>query len=170
MVTVMPLKLNLGLSRKIGQPDYGSLGASCNVEIELEHSLLEHDLDGFHDRVRKVYIACRQAVNDELARQQAGLVEPESNGSPQHRNASHALNGHGTHGHSASARQLEYARELAKQVTGVGVRRLETIAQKMHGKPLAGLSSIEASALIDLLKDLKTGKIDPTAVLNGAAA
>ena len=38
----MPIKLSLGLSKKIGQPDYGSLGASCHVELELgEHALAE---------------------------------------------------------------------------------------------------------------------------------
>jgi hypothetical protein len=35
----MPMKLNVGLCRKVGQPDYGSLGASCNVEVELSGSL-----------------------------------------------------------------------------------------------------------------------------------
>ena len=38
----MPLRLNVGLSRKLGQPDFGSLGATCQVEVELDSSLREH--------------------------------------------------------------------------------------------------------------------------------
>jgi hypothetical protein len=34
----MPLRLHVGLTKKIGQPDYGSLGASCSVEVELDQS------------------------------------------------------------------------------------------------------------------------------------
>ena len=64
----MPLKLSVGLSRKVGQPDYGSLGASCGVEVELDPSLLHADLDGFHAHVRDAFVACQQAVNDELSR------------------------------------------------------------------------------------------------------
>jgi hypothetical protein len=67
----MPLTLNVGLTKKIGQPDYGSLGASCHVEVELDSHLLQHDLDGFQQQVRKAFVACRQAVHDELAKAQA---------------------------------------------------------------------------------------------------
>ena len=31
------IKLNAGFSRKVGEPNYGSRGASVNVELELEN-------------------------------------------------------------------------------------------------------------------------------------
>jgi hypothetical protein len=67
----MPLTLNVGVSRKMGLPDYGSIGASCNLQLELDAGLLEHDLDGFHARIRGACVAAHQAVHDELARLQA---------------------------------------------------------------------------------------------------
>src|SRR5947209_20627072 len=66
----MPLTLNVGLSKKVGLPDYGSLGVSCSVQVELDQALLYHDESGFQQKVRQAYLACHQAVQDELARQQ----------------------------------------------------------------------------------------------------
>ncbi len=70
----MPLKLNVGICKKIGQPDYGSLGASCNLAVELDQSLIFDDLDAFQKRVTHAYTACREAVTEELARQQQGTT------------------------------------------------------------------------------------------------
>ncbi len=67
----MPLKLNVGLSKKVGLPDYGSLGASCNIELELDAQLMARDGSLFQKQVQQAFAACSQAVHDELARQSA---------------------------------------------------------------------------------------------------
>jgi len=169
----MPLKLNIGLSKKVGLPDYGSLGASCSVELEVASDILRDDLESFQRQVRQAYVACAQAVNDELTRQQkpgrpngepATIAAPQ-NGSVANGNGHHA--GNGTNGHRASEKQLAYARQLAGQIKGLGVRRLEALAQKMFCKPVADLSTLEASGLIDALKGAKAGTLDLEAALNG---
>jgi len=173
----MPMKLNVGVCRKIGQPDYGSLGATCNVEVELASSLLQDDLEGFHRQVRTAYDACRQAVSDELARNQsadAGTTRAQTNTQPPvesttgHQNGNgHGGNGNG--GRGASEKQVAYIKQLVRQIKGLGVRRLETLAQNMFGKPLPALSSLDASGMIDCLKGIKAGEIDLQAALSGAA-
>ena len=43
----MPLKLNAGLSRKVADGNYGSRGASVNIELELDSGLVD-DPKGHH--------------------------------------------------------------------------------------------------------------------------
>lgn len=61
----MAVKLTVGLQKKIGLPDYGSLGASCSVEIEIDPSVFESK--GFQDRVSVAFNQCRMAVDEQLA-------------------------------------------------------------------------------------------------------
>jgi hypothetical protein len=78
----MPLRLNVGVSKKVGLPGYGSAGASCNLEVELETGLLA-DPDALRERARSAYDTRRRAVHDELARLSpppAGMTAPESDG------------------------------------------------------------------------------------------
>ena len=115
----MPLKLSVGLSKKIGLPDYGSLGVSCSVEVELEAAALEN-LDSFHRCVGHAYTACRQAVSEELARHQQatgglpGAQESVAGGSNGHSSRSTSASGY-----RASGKQVDYARQLSLGRFGV---------------------------------------------------
>src|SRR5262249_49167183 len=71
----MPLKLNVGVSRKLGLPDYCSAGASCNIEVELDSGLPQPDLGGFEAEVRAASRAARRAVD-------AGLTRPQPQPAP----------------------------------------------------------------------------------------
>ena len=67
----MTLKLQTGFSQKVGQPNYGSLGATCQLTLEFDPQLLAGDPDGFQERVRQAFQVCQQAVQHELERQLA---------------------------------------------------------------------------------------------------
>ena len=117
----MPLTVNVGLSKKIGQPDYGSLGASCHVEVELDSSLVYSDLDGFHQKVKQAFVACSQAVSDELHRQQSA--------NPPARAVSPQVNGNGQFGESHAN---GHSRSQPRKATASQVRALEAIAAKLQ--------------------------------------
>ena len=104
------LKLNAGLSRKIGQPDYGSRGAMVNVEIELPADVLR-DPEKLRRQVRGCFETLRAAVDEEL-----GVTPGTNGGDPQEerwrptgdvrRNGStngRVVNGHGD-GYAANGR------------------------------------------------------------------
>ena len=65
----MPLKTNIGVSRKIDDNSYGSRGASVNLEVELDSTLI-NEPERFHDRIRQVFRLAQQAIDEELSRQQ----------------------------------------------------------------------------------------------------
>jgi hypothetical protein len=179
----MPLKTNVGVSRKVADNNYGSRGASVNLEVELDSTLI-NEPERFHDRIRQVFRLAQQAIDEELGRQQAGTTGHATNGSasgqaaqPSHNGTNgNTTNGNGQHTSgngrtvpTASEKQIGYARQLAKGIQGLGIRRLDSLAEKMYSKPLIALTTLDASGLIDTLKAIKAGEIDINAVLDGAA-
>jgi hypothetical protein len=93
----MPLKLNLGLSRKMGEPNYGSRGASINLEVVIETSLVAEPAR-FQDRVRQLYGLVRTSLAEELNGNGNGHATHAGNGAV-YANDHGARNGNG---HSAT--------------------------------------------------------------------
>ena len=93
------LKLNVGISRKVGEANYGSRGASLHLELELDSRSIEQP-DKLQDRIRRLYAMARQAVEEEL----------------QGQNGHQGTNGNGRHESSApraTAAQLRAVRAIA---------------------------------------------------------
>ncbi len=160
----MPMKLNVGVSRKVGMPDYGSVGASCNLEMELDSGLLEKDLDGFHARIRGAYVAAHQAVHDELARLQVSVDTSAERPSPRHattlaRNGDAVEERNGSSGHAQvdqSRGQKPATPSQVKAILAISRRqntKLGELLQQEYGvdRP-EDLTIRQASDLIDLLK------------------
>jgi hypothetical protein len=61
----MPLKLNVGLSRKIGEPNFSSRGASANFEVEVESTLVGEP-DQLREKIRHLFGLAKVAIEEEL--------------------------------------------------------------------------------------------------------
>ena len=61
----MTVKLSVGLSRKVGEANFGSRGASVNLELEVE-AVLADEPTRLHERIRQLFALARSAVAEEL--------------------------------------------------------------------------------------------------------
>jgi hypothetical protein len=171
----MPMKVTAGLTKKMGLPAYGSLGASCTMEIELEQGLLFHDEAGFRSRPAALYDVCRSAVEEQLHqpdRGQDSLAETSELGhyEPPAANGPRAAPPLSSRIPLATERQINFAQHLARQIRALGGQRLAELAQQSCGRSLDELTSPEASQLIELLKELRAGTKSVNDLLPGAAA
>lgn len=160
----MSQKITVGLSKKIGQPGYGSLGASCQVEINLDGVTDDHDIGALKEKARQAFMACSQAVHEELSRQQS---QKQTNGQ-----STNGVNGReSAHSHSQNGNgsyRPENERSRIRLATSSQVRAIEAIAERQRlnlGHLLydrfgverpADLSIADASHLIDELKSAST--------------
>lgn len=59
------IKLNAGFSRKVGEANFGSRGASVNLELELESSAASNP-GRMREKIRAMFALARKAVDEEL--------------------------------------------------------------------------------------------------------
>lgn len=147
----MPLKVNVGLTRKVGESNYGSRGASVNVELELE-SALAGEPAKLQERIRQLFDMVRASVAEELH------ASPVTNGS--------SSNGHTppSEGNGTAARKGSFRAATQSQVRALlaiakskNVNLTRLLRGRHHVDRPDELSVQEASALIDLLKKPDTG-------------
>ena len=153
----MSIKLNLGVNKKIGQPNYGSRGASCHVEFELDGGFDHGAAARFHEVARRAYAACRQAVESELVADDSNTLPPENQDGTtgQHVSPPVAI------GQRAPA---DPAANAVRMATESQIRAIQAIAERKRVElpPLLRsefgversdeLSLMNASRLIDLLQ------------------
>ena len=139
------IKLNVGVSRKVGGPNYSSRGASVNVELELESSAAQ-DAHVLHDRIRHLFAVARDAVAEEL-----GLSTPP-NGSVAGQQP--ADNGNGSAVRPASEAQIRAINAICSRL-GLDPH---AEARRRLGRGIQDLTLPEASSLIDQLKALQNGQ------------
>lgn len=130
------LKLNAGLSRKVGEPDFGSRGASVNLELEVEGHLA-NEPEALMDRIRRLFALARTAVDEEL------------NGGRPTNGAAKAPTPTKSNGQRpATASQVRAIRSICDRLH-IDAEQLANDKFKMD---LASLSLKDASSLIDELK------------------
>ena len=163
----MTIKINVGVNKKIGLPDYGSAGSHCNIEIEMENSVL-NDVEQFSQRVHDACELARMSVEQELAHHRPGANSSPPRQEPAQRQEyrqqeyrndhSRSDNNSGGNRYIASAKQQSFIASLLKGVKGLDWKTLDKYCNSKWGNNTSQLSPKQASELIDDLKAAKEGR------------
>jgi hypothetical protein len=128
----MPMKINIGMSRKVGEPNYGSRGASVGLEVELDANIVNQPRH-LHRHIARLFRLAKQSIDAELkdgGSQQCGCFR--------HRPADKSMN------RTATPAQLRAITALAKR-QGIDLRQLQ---ERFNVVTPASLSVRQASDLI----------------------
>jgi hypothetical protein len=110
------LKLNVGCSRKVGEANYGSRGASVSLELEFE-SILATDPQLLQARIRSLFRSAQAAVDEELS------------GSRQNSNGNNQVR---SHDDKSGAAVRECGRSSPRPATAPQVRAIHAIASRQR--------------------------------------
>jgi len=181
----MTIKINVGVNKKIGLPDYGSAGGHCNIEIEADNSILDN-AEQFLQRVKDAYEMARQSVEEELLHHRPGgrtngntsantrqqRAEPAQHRQEQCQEyrqdyrqdyrsdnaGSYSGGGNSGGNRTVSPKQQQFIASLVKGIKGLNWNTLDRYCSVQFGKNTNQLTPKEASALIEDLKAAKSGE------------
>ena len=142
----MAIRANVSFTQKHGQPDFGSVGAGCSLEFELDSTLLEKDSTALREQFDLAYLTCRQAVQHQLT----PFEQSE-------RVLSHAAVQSNTNGKKRPSRPATQSQQRALwAICNNHGLNLEAVCRDEFDVPAADCLSIaQASSLIDKLKNEK---------------
>ena len=138
------LKLNVGLNRKVGEPNYGSRGGSVNMEVELDNSLMQEP-ERLRETVSRLFEMVRKSLELELGadsdcgrsgNEQVAVVRPEK------QTLQEAITAQAK---QATAKQLGFLQNLARTQR----RNLEEECEQAFQTFPERLTSKQASQLIE---------------------
>jgi hypothetical protein len=141
------LKINIGHCRKIGEPNFGSRGASVHFEVEVDHGLAEQP-QALRQKIRELFAQAQAAVRAELH-------GPETNGTQRPATNGHQLpatNGHQRPQRMATSSQVRAIHAIANRQR----MNLSELLQELGIGRLEELSIGSASELIDRLKSTQS--------------
>jgi hypothetical protein len=145
----MPLTLNCGLTKNIGEPNFGSRGASINIELELESALINEPAK-LQERIRQAFVIVRSSLAEELNGNGHSPNHQQSNGQQK---PSTATNGNGTSRNNgqrqATQSQVKAIHAIAKN-RGTDLGKL--LNERFHVDRPDDLTIKDASKAIDILK------------------
>lgn len=144
-------KVTVGLQQKIGQPNFGSAGASCIVEVHLDDHEAS-DSDAIGQRIRQAFTRCRTSIEEQLHRQAASTDDgtshraiersaPATNGSAA---------GRGRPSRPATEKQVRAIQTIASKR---GIVLASELQSRFHVSSPDQLSIGQASTLIDAMKE-----------------
>lgn len=152
----MPLKLNVGASKKVGEANYGSRGASVNLELELDASLVSEP-QKLQERIRQLFVLVRTSLAEELNGngQHPAPAQHDANTdsrSPADGNGANGYNGQRSNGQ----RPRPATQSQVKAIYAIARDQRLDLAQFLHERYRIerpeDLSIKEASEVIDDLK------------------
>ena len=138
------LKLNVGLNRKVGEPNYGSRGGSVNMEVELDNSLMQEP-ERLRETVSRLFAMVRQSLEQELVAESPAIKTDQSvqvSVKPEGQTLQDVLT---SNARLVTSKQLSFLQNLAR----VQRRNLEQECVQAFQTSPERLNSKQASTLIE---------------------